>query len=405
MANKRANGEGSFYYDEKKELYRAMLVTPAGKRITKASKNEDVVKDWLNEQRLLIGRNQHIEPSTLLLHDLLVSWVEIYAKSKVRQRTYERYTSLINHVEPLWNMPVQKLTPDNIQGLYNDLQEEGFSGETRKKVHNLIRSALDRAIINRYIQTNPANLVDTPKVARDEIQVFTSREVDLLLTQAKSNRFYPILLLAFTSGMRLGELLGIRWQDINLTTNEVHVRQTLQSTNKKGIIFEPPKTKNSKRRITIPLQTTEALKEYEKLWNESRENYPGEDDLVFVTNKHSPLSPQNFLRRFWNRLQMDVEFAMNDFIPKPMSVKKKLETILEECREDKEKKWKRFTPKNFHVIRHTYATTLLAANVPITDVSRALGHARVSTTLDIYSHAIPENSKLIADKIANALLK
>jgi len=114
----------------------------------------------------------------------------------------------------------------------------------------------------------------------------------------------------------------------------VHVRQTLQSTNKKGIIFEPPKTKNSKRRITIPLQTTEALKEYEKLWDESRKNYPGEDDLVFVTNKHSPLSPQNFLRRFWNRLQMDVEFAMNDFIPKPM---------------------------------------------PITDVSRALGHARVST--------------------------
>lgn len=73
MANKRANGEGSFYFDEKKQLYRAMIVTPAGKRKTKSSKNEDVVKDWLNEQRLLIGRGQFIEPSALTL----LEWVTI----------------------------------------------------------------------------------------------------------------------------------------------------------------------------------------------------------------------------------------------------------------------------------------------------------------------------------------
>ncbi len=400
---KRANGEGSFYFDEKKQLYRAMILTPAGNRLTKSSKDEDIVKDWLNEQRLLIGRNQHVEPSNLTLYIWLQSWVETYAKPKIRQRTYEGYTSQIYHTEPLWNMPIQKITPNHLQNLYNNMQEEGFSGETRKKVHQMIRSALRRAVINKYLQSNPADLVDTPKVVREEIQVFTPAEIELLLSHAKKDRFYPLLLLAVTTGIRLGELLGIRWQDIDLNNNEIFIRQTLQISNKKGIIFEPPKTKNSVRKISIPPQTVAALKDYKKRWAESRLLHSGNDDLAFVTNKHNPITPQNFLKRFWNKLQLHIEFSINNFIAKPMSVKKTYEVILEECRQNKD--WKRFHSKNFHTLRHTFATTLLANGVPITDVSRALGHARVSTTLDIYSHAIPENSRLIAERIAHALLK
>ncbi len=408
---KRQNGEGTLYYDEKKQLYRAMIVTPSGKRKTKSSKDEGIVKDWLNEERLLIGRNQHIEPSSLTLYDWLRTWVDTYSKPNIRQRTFEGYSSQIDHTEPLWDMPLQKITPNHLQKLYNDMQEEGFSGETRKKVHQMLKKALRRAVINRYIQNNPAELVDTPKVVRDEIQVFTSKEIDLLLTNAKTNRFYPMLLLAITSGIRLGELLGMRWKDIDLTNAEIFVRQTLQVSNKKGIIFEPPKTKNSKRKINIPAETVFALKEHKKIWNESRLQNPStnisEDDprhdLAFVTAKHTPISPQNFLHRFWNRLQMQIEFGLNEFEAKPMSVKKPYEVILEECRSRPD--WKRFNHRNFHALRHTFATTLLANHVPITDVSRALGHARVSTTLDIYSHAIPENRQIIADKIAHAFLR
>ncbi|MFA6850445.1 MAG: tyrosine-type recombinase/integrase, partial [Selenomonadaceae bacterium] len=177
------------------------------------------------------------------------------------------------------------------------------------------------------------------------------------------------------------------------------------NTNKIGIIFEPPKTKNSKRKITIPLQTITALKEHKKEWSQSKLKNPDAlyPDLVFVTSKHTPLLPQNFLKRFWKRVQIDVEFKMNKFEAKPMSVKQTLDDILSACR--KRKDWQQLTRRNFHVIRHTYATTLLAAGVPIIDVSRSLGHARVSTTLDIYGHAIPENKQVIADEIANAFLK
>lgn len=111
------------------------------------------------------------------------------------------------------------------------MQEEGFSGETRKKVHQLIHNALKQAQINRLIYNNPADLVKPPKATRDEIQVFTPEQINLLLEHAKPNRFYPALLLAVTSGMRLGEILGVRWQDIDMTNNEVFVRQNLQSTN------------------------------------------------------------------------------------------------------------------------------------------------------------------------------
>ena len=91
MSNKRSNGEGSFYFDEKKQIYRAMILTPAGKRMTKSSKDEEVVKDWLNEQRLLVGRGQHVEPNGMTLGTWIDEWLEVYAKANVRPRTYDRY--------------------------------------------------------------------------------------------------------------------------------------------------------------------------------------------------------------------------------------------------------------------------------------------------------------------------
>lgn len=317
------------------------------------------------------------------------------------------------------------------------MEDEGYSGETRKKVHNLLHSAFKQAQKNRLIQSNLVELVTPPKVTRDEIQIFSQAEIDLLLTVAKKFRLYPALLLAVTTGMRLGEILGVRWKDIDLTNGIVHVRQNLQLSNLKGIIFEPPKTEKGKRKIPLPEKTILALREYKKVWSESKiknsssicpvceatckstKNKDGTitytcpdcshswvkaDDLVFVSTEHTPVHPKNFNIRFWHRILIDAEFTQNkmaDF--NPQSAKIKRTEMLEKCRLEKED-WKQIPFRNFHALRHTYATTLLASGVPIVDVSRVLGHAKVSTTLDIYGHAIPENSKIIADKIAKAFL-
>lgn len=439
MATKRPYGEGTFYFDETKQLYRAMLVSPSGKRLTKASKNEEIVKDWLNEQRLLVGRNQHVDPIGITLLEWATSWVDTYSRPNVRQRTYERNLSLLNHLEPIAGTALQKLTPTQIQSLYNDMADEGYASGTIKHVHKLLNGILKQAVANRYIMINPLQQgVKPPRIVRDEIEIFTAAEIELLLQLAQQNnpRLYPALLLAVTTGMRLGEVLGIRWQDIDLTNSTLQVRQSLQMTGI-GIIFEPPKTEKGKRKIPLPQQMVLAFKEYRKLWSESKIKHahntcskcnatgklvddgnkniisyecPSCDhawlyanDLVFVSNTHTPLHPKNFTVRFWHKLQTDAEFHMNEFKPEPLRTKEKYKVTLENCRMQAD--WQQFNLRNFHALRHTYATTLLTSGVPIVDVSRVLGHAKVSTTLDIYGHAIPENSKVIADKIANAFLK
>lgn len=409
--SKRPNGEGSLFFDEKKRLHRAMIVTPAGKRLTKSSKNEDIVKDWLNEQRLLIGRNQHVEPSTLTLTQWLNIWVETYSKPNIRQRSFESNQSIINRFDPIGGTLLQKLSAVIIQTLYNDMYEEGYAASSIHKYHSILVSALKQAIINKHIVTNVAQLAKPPKIVKDELEVFTDSEIDLLLTVAKKNRFYPALMLAVTTGMRLGEVLGIRWRDIDLDNGFLFVRQNLQATKDKGIIFEPPKTKAGFRKIPLPDKTIRALEEHKKHWSESYLKYKKKEDtekkqksdLVFVTKLHTPILPGNFTNRFWYRLQMDVEFYINRYDAKPLSTKEKLKDTLKRCRSTEE--WKIFNVKNFHALRHTYATKLLSSGVPITDVSKVLGHAKVSTTLDIYSHAIPENLQLIAEKISTAFFK
>ena len=93
MPKRRANNEGSIWYNEKKDLWNAAITTPAGNRPTKASKDKQIVIDWLNEQRLLVGRNRHVEPNSLTLFDWLKEWLEVYKKNTVGPRTYDSYIS------------------------------------------------------------------------------------------------------------------------------------------------------------------------------------------------------------------------------------------------------------------------------------------------------------------------
>jgi len=235
MATRRANREGTLSYDETKKLFRAMIMTPAGNRISKASKDEEVVTDWLNEQRLLIGRDQHVEPSKFTFNDWLQIWLEDYHKPRVKQRSYERTKSLVDHLYDVGTKPIQKVKPEHLQKLYNQMLEAGFSGNTVHKVHVTAYSSLQRAMINRYVMQNVAAMVDPPKFEKKEIEIFTPAEVGLLMSVAADHRYYLIFLLAFTTGMRLGELLGLRWEDI--LKNEIYLRQNLQRTVEEGFIL------------------------------------------------------------------------------------------------------------------------------------------------------------------------
>lgn len=186
------------------------------------------------------------------------------------------------------------------------------------------------------------------------------------------------------------ELLGLRWSDIDFASKTIHIRQTLQHAST-GIIFEQPKTKASKRKITIPKETIISLKNYRK--------QAMDQELCFTAMNGSPIQPKNF-ERWFSSLQRDCnpEWLALETKRKALKANKITEEYKDILAKQKEALAARH--KKFHAIRHTHATDLLAGGENIMEVARRLGHSKASTTLDLYGHAIPGNDVKVAQKVA-----
>jgi len=366
---KRANGEGTIYFDEKKQIHRAMLVTPAGKRMTKSSKDESLVKDWLNEQRLLIGRNQHIEPTGITVGQWFDTWLEVYARHNTKPRTYDRYCSLLDRAEPLRNVKLTNLTPAHLQKLYNDLSKI-YAGNTMKHIHFCISGALKQAVINNLIHINPTTNVKTPTARKKEINIFTADEVEQMINIAPDYPCEPSIILAYTTGMRLSELLALRWEDTDLrkATDKIKstltINQTVHRSFSAGLYFSDCKNTSSHRTITLPHETVVALNKYKLKTGRST-------GLIFVNGSDNPYDSTSYSRLVYNRMKTALGIEN----------------------------------KGFHCFRHTHASELVSAGIPIQEVSKRLGHSKISTTLDIYSHCVPTEDDRITDKISEFLNK
>lgn len=350
--------DGTIFYDNTRNKWRAGISTPGGRRLYKRFATKEQANAWLSEQLNDINKGMFVEPSDITLGEWLLLWLEKYIAGTVKQRTAERYSELAAHTFSLANVKIQKLHPLQVQGLYTEMENK-VSSSTTNKLHKLLSAAIKKAHELELVNKNIMTKVKAPRIEKKEIKIFTQEEITTILSYIKSNRYYSkyysFFLLAVTTGARLGELLGLRIMDVYLDKSEIHIRQSVQES-RHGIIFESPKTKSSIRRISIPVETTIALKK--TIGN--REN-----GLVFITSNETPISPRN-TGRMWNRILSGAGIEY----------------------------------KNFHVLRHTHATQLLTC-VPIVEVARRLGHARVSHTLDLYGQAIPNADKGIADNISS----
>lgn len=409
---RRRNNEGGISYEKARDSYKALLYLDDGRRISKRFKDEQDAKNWLDDQRYMMRKGKFIEPSRLTLGDWMVEFVEVYCQPPaIRQRTYERYLSLLNHLAPLSDVKVQDFTPHVLQRLFADQMAE-YAGETRKKVHNLVSMALDQAIANKIIDSNPLKSVKPPKVEREEVETFTKKELAAILHAASSHKNYGIVKLAATSGMRLSELLGLKWKCVEFEANAVNIVNVLQLSDAKGIILEDPKSKASKRRITLPPDTMDALK---KIKPEPSLDATGqidkvdaariEDSFVFLSSVGAPILPSVF-ERWWGKTQGSTipEWVELDQQQKAMFEKKKRgsdewKAIIASAEYKAIVKAKQQLLKKFHALRHTHATWLLAAGIPLVDVSRRLGHAKPSITLDLYGHAMPHHSDGMGDRV------
>lgn len=250
------------------------------------------------------------------------------------------------------------------QNLHPLFKEKGsLSDENIRKVHTIINDSLNKALKWEIISKNPVAVVDSPKVSKKEIQFWDESEIKEFLKASKDSRYYCVFLLALTTGMRQGEILGLRWRNVDETNRTLSIVQTLSHDGKS--LNAGAKTSAGNRKISIDKETLNQIVKLKDQYKQEAEYGSGiykDHGLVISTSVGTPLSPRNLLRSF-------------DSIIKKGNLKK----------------------IRFHDLRHTHASLLLKQGVNPKIVSERLGHANIRITLDKYSHLLPNLQKETVD--------
>ena len=288
--------------------------------------------------------------------------------------TYDGYRGLVNnHIVPnVGRKRLGQVAPQHLTALYTKLLESGLAPRTVQYAHAVLHRALQDAVRWNLIPRNPAALVDAPKPRGDKMQVLDIEQVAALLNAARDTPLNALYVLAITTGMRQGELLGLRWSDIDVGSGTLHVQQQITRTSA-GFEFTEPKTSRGRRAISLPALASHALAHHRKTQAQQRLSAKHEwrdCDLVFTNANGGPIERQNLVRRSF----------------KPLLAAAKLPSI------------------RFHDLRHTAATLMLAQNTHPKIVQERLGHATISTTMDTYSHVMPAMQREAADKLDDALV-
>jgi integrase len=264
-------------------------------------KTQAEVKRAMAAMEAEINAGTYIQPKKITLAEYLGEWLD-GKKISVKRRTYENYVRLIRlHVLPaLGKMELQKVEPRHIQKLYNDISESGaLSDENIQKIHTLLKDAFKQAKAWKMIADNPAEYVKRPAARKKEMQVWTLEEAQRFLEVAKDDPLHIVFLLALTTGMRQGEILGLRWKDIDRERGIISVSQIL---NHDGKEFEAgAKSLSGVRPIRVDRNTLDYIEAHRKKQLERRMKYADmfEDrDLVVCTRFGGPLSPRNVNRTF-----------------------------------------------------------------------------------------------------------
>ncbi|MEN6621138.1 MAG: site-specific integrase [Smithella sp.] len=409
MAKKRAFGEGTIYENKKRERWEGQFtyVDPSSgetKRKLMTGKTQKEVsrkgKKFLQD----IENGLLPDADKITLQYWLDCWLTDYIKPNVRIKTYEKYESCLNtYVKPsLGHISIPKLKAPDVQRLFNDLltcggkSQKGLSSSTVRATRRYLSMALNQAVQFGIVSKNIIKATIPPRLVKNEIRPFTAEQADKLLATAKEGEYfylgvkqrrkptpdhvyhkamaYMVVSLALSTGMRLGEVFGLMWSDINFAENNIYVQRSLVSSATQGMIFEDPKTKGSKRKISVSAQLSKALVRYQKEqnWyaNLLGDKFINQYDLVFTNIWGKPMDTSNFTSRYFKKMlaQADLDRSFR-----------------------------------FHDLRHTHATLLLRQGVNIKVISERLGHSTVTMTLDTYSHLMPDMQETAVTALENIL--
>ena len=378
MAKKRANGDGSIR-KRKDGRWEGRYVVGhdpvTGKMISRnvLGKTQAQVKEKLRTAIENSKRLDYTRTGKYTVGQWMDEWFEAYAKVKVRPSSHQTYKGYIeNHIKPnIGDIPIEKLTSLQLQKFYrllltegriprieSEKQPRGLSAKTVRNINQVISSAMDMAVRHELILSNPTEGCELPKVEHREMKTLPAERLGAFLREAKESGVYELYYLDLATGLRRGELLGLKWEDIDLQNGVIHVRRQVARVD--GEVKELPlKTKNSYRSISISQDAVAMLTEMEAHRS---------SDYVFPTSTGGPISPDsvnNMLHRVLKRAGLP-------------SIR-------------------------FHDLRHTFATLALQNGVDIKTVSGMLGHFSAGFTLDTYAHVTTSAQKEAARTMGNVL--
>jgi integrase len=353
---RRGNGEGSIYRREDGRWVGQYLVyTPEGPKYRYLyGKTRQVVAEKLTKAMAQRDSGLAFETGKLTVAEFMNKWLTETARNRLRPKTYKDYSGLTRlHIVPaLGHVKLKTLTPLHVQSFYGSKLESGLSKRTVEYIHTVLHSALRQAVRWELVPRNVTEAVDPPRPERKERPTFNLDQARLFLEAARDNGWGALYVLVIQTGMRRGEVFGLKWDDVDLDKGWLHVRQALAPDGKS---FSLPKTAKSRRRIRLTPEAVEALKKHRIAQHQKRLQQGSvwrDHGLVFCSSVGTPMNPDNFIKRQY----------------KPLLRRAELPYI------------------RFHDLRHTFASLMMPNVKNPQIVQEMLGHSRISTTLDIYSH-------------------
>ncbi len=364
MAQIRGRNEGSIY--QRPDGSWRGQISISGKRFSFSAKTRKEVIAWLRKTNAQVDGGLTARGASTSLQEFLEGWL-VSIKATIRPGTWYQYEMTCRrHILPAFkNLKLNEVTAERIQVLYNAKNKAGAGPRTVRVIHVVLHKALEHALKLGMIGRNPTNAVSPPRYQPDEMKFYDETQVNQLLLAARGDRNEVLYHLAIVTGMRQSELLALKWSDLDWQKKTLKVQRQLKRGDHENGYYTSPKTKAGKRSINLGAVTITHLRtcyERQRLDRLSAGEGWKENDLIFPSTNGTPMDQSNLIKSFKRFLR---------------------EAGLPEIR--------------FHDLRHTAASLMLNHGIPPIIVSRRLGHSKVSITLDIYGHLMPEMQNEAAD--------
>ncbi len=334
-----------------------------------------------HERGAVVATNEHLTVSTFL-----DQWL---STASVRPKTKRQYAQVVRlYLKPaIGPVRLARLTPDHVRALVLGLEKRGLSVRTATLARDILRIALAQAVRDELIARNVATLVRRPKGTRREAPTLSRDEARALLEALSGHRLEAVVTCGIALGLRLGEVLGLQWADVDLFAARLRVRHALQTSGKERVLVEV-KSRESHRTVALPAVVVRAFQRHRIAQSERRLAAGGDwqaSDFAFTTATGRPLDGTLVTRdlkrvaaRIWTGGASDCSHT------------RLRDSVCLDCQA------RRLPPVSFHGLRHSCASLLLASGVPVRDVSELLGHSDVRLTLTNYAHVLDENRTKMA---------